>query len=356
MKEKISKAEHTKNKVSFGKWHGIYIVIIVLLLGVSAVLFYDRHRIYAEEQNLLQTYTNTTIPEIVCIGDSLTAGTGGEGVSYPSYMEELLWEDSLYIPVRNLGVGGENTVTIAGRMSALPFKVSGFTLPADTTPVEISFLAEKNKSIAPLRQGEAGLNPCRIAGVEGRISIEQEDPKSAEYTYYFTRTESGEEVAVEEGTTVETNAKDAYKDGIFIVFMGENGGFDSIEDLVAQQKAILSLQEKNKGKYIVVGITSGTAAERAELEAAMRAEYGERYVNLREYLSSDGVYDAGIEPTESDLAQMAEGKIPDCLLSDDVHFTKKGYTVIAKKLYAYMMELGYFDEVLDEAKLYGQEF
>ncbi len=338
------------------KGHVIYILIIAVVLVICGALFYDRHRIYAEEQNLLQTYMSTKIPEIVCIGDSLTAGTGGEGVSYPAYMEELLWKDSLYIPVRNLGVGGENTVTIAGRVGALPFRVKSFTIPADNTPVEISFLAEENKKTEPLRQGEAGLNPCRIAGVEGRISIEQDAPEAAEYTYYFTRSESDEAVTVEEGTTVEITAKSAYKDGIFIVFMGENGGFDSIDDLITQQRAILSLQEKNKDKYLIVGITSGTAAERKELEAAMQEEFGEHYVNLREYLSSDGVYDAGIEPAESDLAQMAEGKIPDCLLSDEVHFTKKGYTVIAKKLYAYMKELGYFDEIMKAAELYGQEF
>ena len=84
------------------KGHVIYILIIAVVLVICGALFYDRHRIYAEEQNLLQTYMSTKIPEIVCIGDSLTAGTGGEGVSYPAYMEELLWKDSLYIPVRNL--------------------------------------------------------------------------------------------------------------------------------------------------------------------------------------------------------------------------------------------------------------
>lgn len=355
MQRKNSKAEQKQNR-GLGKWHGIYLVIIVLLLGFSAVLFYDRHRIYAEEQNLLQAYTNASIPEIVCIGDSLTAGTGGEGVSYPSYLQELLWEDSLYIPVRNLGVGGENTVTIAARVSALPFKVNSFTIPTDNTPVEISFLADEGKRIEPLRQGEAGINPCKIAGVEGLLSIEQENPWSAEHTYYFTRSQSGEAVKVEEGATVETNAKNACKDGIFIVFMGENGGFDSIEELIIHQKAILALQEKNKDKYIIVGMTSGTAAERAEVEAAMQAEYGAHYVNLREYLSSEGVYDAGIEPTENDLLQMEEGKIPDCLLSDDVHFTKQGYMVIAEKLYAHMKELGYFDDVMDAVELYGKEF
>ena len=334
----------------------IYVAVIILLLFGIVFFAWQGHRIYVEEQNLLQSYIGETIPEIVCIGDSLTAGTGGEGVSYPSYMEQLLWEDSLYIPVRNLGVGGENTLTIAGRMGGIPFRVHSMVIPKDQTSVEIKFVAEKGQKIAPLKQGDAGVNPCILAGVEGTLSIEQKKTNDAECSYYFTRLAEGEAVKVAENSILETNAGNAYKDGIFIVFMGENGGFTSTEELISQQRAILSLQDKNKDKYIVVGITSGTAQERAQLEETMKEEYGEHYVNLREYLSTEGIYDAKIEPTQKDLEQMKEGKIPDSLLSDDVHFTKQGYMLIAGKLYASMKELGYFDELLDEAELYGREY
>lgn len=327
-------------------------IILVLCLANMVQALYN-HKLFANEQNLLQLYTQEVIPQIVCIGDSLTNGTGGDGVSYPSHLSDLLWEDSIYIPVLNLGVGGENTATISGRMGAIPYQVEEVVIPKDVEAVPIQFISEENKLIAPLRQGDAGINPCTIAGVEGRLSIEQESYQDAEYAYYFTRTEAGEEVFVEEGTTVHTSAAEVYKDGIFLVFMGENQGYRDIDELIVQQKAILSLQEKHSDKYLILGITSGTAEERKELERRMAETYGDKYINLREYLSTQGPDDAKLTVSEGDLQKMAQGQIPDCLLSDEVHFNAKGYQVIAEVVYERMQKLGYFDEVMNAVELYG---
>lgn len=331
----------------------IYIIIILVLLLLCALFAVKNHKLYANEQNLLQMYTNEIIPEIVCIGDSLTAGTGGKGVSYPNYLESILWEEKLYIPVRNLGVGGENTVTIAARMSALPFRMEAFMIPKDTTPVEVHFISEKDKVVQPLRQGEAGINPCVIAGVEGKLSIEQEDYRAEDYKYYFTRSEAGAEVHVSKGSEVETYAGKAYRDGIFVVFIGQNRGFSDMEELIEQQQAILGLQEKNKDKYLILGLTSGTEEERAELEVMMQSVYGDKYINLREYLCQEGVYKAKVKLSEKDKEQMQLGKVPDVLLSDGIHFNQEGYKLIAQKVYEQMQELGYFEEVHDAVEKYG---
>lgn len=337
------------------KHNKIYIGIILVLMLLCAGLALISHRLYANEQNLLQTYTNEIIPEIVCIGDSLTAGTGGEGISYPDYLEELLWDKSLYIPVRNYGVGGENTVTIAARMGAIPFRMEDFTIPSDTTPVEVHFISEENKLVQPLRQGDAGINPCVIAGVEGRLTIDQTDYKDTSYTYYFTRSEAGNKTVVEKGTPVETYASSARKDGIFIIFMGENHGYNDIDDLISQQQSILALQDKNRDKYLILGLTSGTKAEREELETKMQETYGSKYINLREYMSTKGPYDANIDLTNSDLEQMREGKVPDCLLSDGIHFKPDGYRLIAEQVLERMNQLGYFDDIIDTVEQYGAQ-
>lgn len=116
---------------------------------------YRGHRLYASEQNLLQTYTNQQIPEIVCIGDSLTKGTGGEGVSYPNYLREILWDNSIYIPTTNLGVGGENSATIVCRGGADRFVLEEFIIPEYTVPVEIKFLSVDGKKDAPFTTGRS---------------------------------------------------------------------------------------------------------------------------------------------------------------------------------------------------------
>lgn len=321
---------------------------LIIILGIAcAALAVVSHKLYANEQNLLQAYTQEVIPEIVCIGDSLTAGTGGPGISYPDYLSKRLSEDRLYIPVRNMGVGGESTATIAARMGAIPFRTSAFTIPADTTSVELTFLKEEGRKLEA--HADVGISPCMIAGVEGRMTIENNE-------CYFTRNEAGDAVAVPEGSQVQTYAQTAFTDGIYIVFMGENGGFRDIDDLVVQQKAILQLQEKNSDKYLILGMTSGTAAERRELEARMQEEYGERYINLREYLSSQGPYDAKVTLSDTDLDEMKDGRIPDCLLSDGLHFKPVGYQLIADIVYDRMQELGYFDEVMDRVEQYGGIF
>ena len=63
---------------------------------------------------------------IACVGDSLTEGFGGGGVSYPAVLEEKIRElqkkmaDGNPFRVENLGVCGEDTFTILGRSGALP--------------------------------------------------------------------------------------------------------------------------------------------------------------------------------------------------------------------------------------------
>lgn len=86
-----------------------YIVIGVLLIVGVLGLFIGR-KWFIQRENLLLAYERELIPGIVCFGDSLTFGSGGDGVSYPSVLEENLERDRIYIPVSNLGIGGENTV------------------------------------------------------------------------------------------------------------------------------------------------------------------------------------------------------------------------------------------------------
>ena len=64
------------------------------------------HPAYLEENDM-----NTE--EINCWGDSITEGYGSDGLTYPDVLEELTG-----IPVRNLGVGGEDSVDILKRSAA----------------------------------------------------------------------------------------------------------------------------------------------------------------------------------------------------------------------------------------------
>jgi len=299
-----------------------------------------KEKIDALEQSIYED-----IPGIVAWGDSLTAGAGGSGVTYPNVLQELINENIYDIPVVNMGVGGENTNTIMGRAGSVPFVVDAFTIPADRTKVEINIHSSNGNPVAPLRQGDGGVNPVTIAGVEGIISIEQESSTSKEYTYYFQRSKSGNSVYVKEDTIVYTASFKKYNNYIPIIFMGQNGGYEDAQDLINQINSILDMDKWNE-KFLVLGLTTGDAESRRELESLMESEYGDRYLNLRNYLSKNGLEIAGLEPTAEDKEAIAVGAVPPSLLSDKVHFNSYGYKVIGHAIYERMQELGYFDNIL----------
>ena len=307
------------------------VVIIVAICGIGAfyILNFDKKLVRAVEKSML--------PGVVCIGDSLTHGTGGEGIAYPAYLKDLMETDKIHIPVVNMGIGGENTVTIAGRIGGIPYTVSSFTIPAEIQRTPI-FLLDNN--LHPLIKGlDTGINPCSIAGVEGRLSYDEDEKQ-----YYFEREEAGSSLEVSDGTEIIPYAKEAYKDYIYVLFMGENGGFDDIDDLIAQQEAVLKTQCANSDKFIVIGLTTGTAESRQELENALSEKWGEHYINIREYFSSEAVYKAGVDISDSDLDEMKKGMVPKCLRTDDIHYNEAGYRQLAQIVYDRLIELGYFDD------------
>lgn len=276
------------------------------------------------------------INSIVCWGDSLTAGAGGEGTTYPSVIAEKLADRG--IDVYNMGVGGETAYTIAGRQGAIPMTVGAFTIPAGKETVKINF----TNNVFPLLQGDQGqsINPCRINGVLGEISYYGsylwEDGVSQ---YFFTRLEEGEETEVSENTPVITNASENYTGNTAVIFVGQNGP-QNPDELISIQKKMI---EKNGTEnYLIVGLTSASEIERSILETAMKNTYGDKYLNLREYMSSiDAFRDAGLTPSEDDLDSIMSGIVPQSLRIDGVHFNKVGYRLIGNKIYDKLLELGY---------------
>lgn len=302
------------------------------------------------------------LPGIVCWGDSLTAGYGGEGVSYPSTLSKLVNENIIDVldisylleapEVVNLGVNAESSITIAGRAGGIPYVTAeDIVIPSQVLPVELPFLSEDGKEVLPNGVGYSGLDNITISGISGNIGMES-DAESGKRKYYFTRIEAGEEVKVPKGTEIQTYGSTHFLDFFPVIFIGIN---DGIKELIKSQKAIINHYQKNKENYIIIGIPNGTAEERADLEAAMIDEYGDKYINLREYMSLSGIddankqLDAGIKITEHDKEMMAEGKVPASLLiEDEFHFNAYGYELIGELVYNRMNQLGYFDKVRTE--------
>ncbi|MBQ9081392.1 MAG: SGNH/GDSL hydrolase family protein, partial [Clostridia bacterium] len=123
-------------------------------------------------------------PGVVCWGDSLTAGAGGNGTDYPGVLEELIHKNVFRgIEVVNLGVGGEGSDTICARAGVYePLALTqAVILPASSERVEIKL------NFPVLRQGKEWFNPCSIQGLLGEIEIEQTSDNSQDSRYYFKR-------------------------------------------------------------------------------------------------------------------------------------------------------------------------
>ncbi|ASR83316.1 major tail protein [Arthrobacter phage Caterpillar] len=273
-------------------------------------------------------------PYITCWGDSLTAGGGWTGV---------LAAD-LGITVNNAGTGGESTNTIVARQGADVMQINNITIPATTTAVQIGTHAsgiptQLGKVVKPLLQGGGShVNPVKIDGIEGTLAFTGSSYSDTTGVFTFTRSVAGSEVVINRPTAIRTKADREWNDGLMIVFIGQNGGHSDDADLVNRHK-LMKAHYKGRFKMVVLGLSSGSAASRASYEAAMRLEFGRYFISLREYLSTYGIADAGLTPTQADTDAMATGTVPPQLLTDTVHYTDACKTVIGKMLVKKLREL-----------------
>ena len=212
-------------------------------------------------------------PMIWCWGDSLTEGVGGyimqaEGhnaymaYSYPAWLGQS-WN------VVNLGARSENIPAIMARQGADPIVLqAALSIPASKdTPVLVQQVTElynqttgtgfQSKSGVLVKINKevesAGLNPCRIAGVEGILYREIGNSylnNETTYNYYFKRLEDGEAVTAPVNTEIETYAMRYCHGGVAIIWMGANGGYSSAMDFVNKVNAMVEYGQYDN--YLVI--------------------------------------------------------------------------------------------------------
>jgi len=273
------------------------------------------------------------VSRIICWGDSLTFGEGGEGVTFPLVLEEHVPQAQ----VINYGIRGETAKQIAMRVGVLPMTVSGFTIPKDKSPVQVQ-LWQDGEDPVMMRLGDMGINPCTIAGVEGILSYDEGEDK-----YYFTRTEEGEEAEIPEGTQVVTfGDRDKLSSDVIILFAGTNRAPDknNVQELVDLERQML--EYTGSDRYIVIGLTSKELVpDVVEVNQALSQAFGEHFLDIRKYLLENGLKDAGIEASEQDLKDLENGEIPSSLRVDVVHGNSVCYRLIGDEVYKKLQELGY---------------
>jgi lysophospholipase L1-like esterase len=282
------------------------------------------------------------MPAINCWGDSLTEGVAGNGETYPKALKRMIafqltangYSKSVPI-IRNLGISGETSLEIACRGGMTMRTQSPIHINQKNYRQVFKITADHGKSVSILRLGDTGVNPVKIGAVVGRLSR-----IDAGNHYTFTPSYVRYQDTIPQNSKVVTYSASHYRSAIPIVFIGQNGGYSNTADLIRQQKAIIHNQIGAEHQYIVVGLHTGTAKQRAALEKKMQQTYGDHYINLRKILSKNGTKIVGIKATKEDRRMMRAGMVPASLLADDhLHFNAKGYRTVAKVIYARMTAL-----------------
>ncbi len=285
------------------------------------------------------------IPGIVCWGDDMVYGKGGIEKSFPYVLENLLEDNEYQLPVFNMGVSGESTLTVLGRQGAIPYIVDEFTIENNGNLSDVSVVSSyKGEEVNPLlRKKNPGINPCSINGVEGTLYglVLSADLDKID-TFYFAGSGNSEKIYVPKGTEIVTSGND-YKDYINILAIGENGGWSDNLSLVEQNQRFVDFLKgsKNENSYLILGMSKGSKDENAEIEAMMQSQFKEHYINIREYLSTDAMTDLGLEPTEKDKEMMAEGRVPESLMFDENNLNDNAYDAVGKLIYNKLVEYNY---------------
>jgi lysophospholipase L1-like esterase len=277
--------------------------------------------------NLWNTVNDFEYTTDLCFwGDSLTAGAGGSGTNYPSVCASELGITSFI----NCGVGGENANTIACRQGGNSLILKEGTV----SQYSLSELTDiYGTACNPLRQGTGSnsVNPIYINGVKCTLSISQtsnSDPNAK-----YTITGYNDKLLAE--TPVKFSGCDIMAK-ITVIFVGQNG-----PDLAERLSIIDSMISKINDKYIVMGLSTGSASTRSDEESQMLSKYGVHYFNTRNMLSKYGMAIINSTPTSSDATEMKQGEVPSSLRSDSVHLNAKGYTALGKLLAQKIRACGY---------------
>ncbi len=312
---------------------------------------------------------------IVCWGDSLTAPWNQrlqdvlkravQGTDYPDYLQSMLGGE---YKVVNAGVSGENTLTIMARQGAFPmilshditiFKSSKahFKTIIGNNDIPVFLSAYNHKAVTPFIQSDwheessSYINPCAINNRLYTISAEatywpEAGEHKVEYNYYIEPLFHQEETdTIKSGSVVQTKAMRELR-GKYgnIFFMGGNGGFGSVQDLINQYQAMIDYSQCSR--YIIIsfhmplGIIS-TTQRLSEMEDSLAQAFGKNYINLRKYLLTHGLEDARLTATQEDKDSISQGSIPPQMLRDGKHFTGSINRVIAALVYRKIKELGW---------------
>lgn len=268
--------------------------------------------------------------ELLFWGDSLTAGAGGNGTTFPNVCATIL--NKTY---KNCGVGGENANTIAARQGG-----NNIIIPAGSIngnyPLADGFTDVFGGLVKPLLQG-TGSNSGNKLVINGQECTLANSSGNYVISGYTGEASNIPVLARFIGST--------FTGEVVVIFVGQNGSTVDGTSGVNARMAVIDSMISHIGheRYVILGLTSGTNASREEEDNAMLQKYGAKFLPTRKLLVNYGMTINGLEPTEQDNADIAVGTVPTSLRNDGIHMNAYGYTAIGTLVAEKIKALGYFN-------------
>jgi lysophospholipase L1-like esterase len=147
------------------------------------------------------------------------------------------------------------------------------------------------------------------------------------------------------------------KEDILVIQMGDNGGWDELDELIGQYRRLIDAAGTNR--YIIITSTDDPddfeqiwgytndpiGLEDTWYEAEFKAAFGDHLLIGRKYLIEHGLEINGLEETEEDRERTVKGNISLQLRNpeiDNTHLNEAGYIALAQGVYEKGKELGYW--------------
>lgn len=287
---------------------------LMIQYGTPEILPYKKYgalrsfKIENLEKTILYNY------DLMGVGDSLMAGTGGEGVNITKECASILELKSYGV----FGFGGSLTKDIGFTFGAF----SGYIEPNKTT-----FKIKNADLTADIWIANNQLNGKTVI-VDGKEYIVKQTAKDTFSLNGYTP----------QNIYVPIHTKESeYTSNVYLIWCGTNDRGYKWDYLETIAKRIPN------NKYVVLGLTKYGTDTTVASEAIGMNTFGSHFFNTRLQVINNAFNVLGIKPTEEDIEKMNNGLMPPSLLSDETHFNANGYKAIGILLAKHIESLNYFN-------------
>ena len=288
---------------------------------------------------------------INCWGDSLT-----DQNTWEPYLSQKLSANNINNIVNNYGIGGEATDFICCRIGTFPiYTDKELTINGNSTFDSVPFVFIDNNG----QEQTYNIGNSNIRSDRGTSIFHLENDFTVNVSFSNGKLAlshiAGTTKKFPKGTIAYPDSiKHANVGDINIFFIGTNGfrngdGCPKTKDIIANiiDSIKKSIRYCGSDKYLVIGIFSNDTRSislRDYWDEEFRKTFGNKLIDFRKYVISNGLTDFGLTPTTEDNEAIALGNVPPQLqISDKFHLNDQGGKILAELIYKRIFALGYLN-------------